>query len=272
MNVFLIYIRDENFYSLLPENSNRLVNDSPNIKVMALPPLGIQTLAPILRQHGHQVQMFDTCHPRMKIRNILRAVEEQKPGAIALSLLSTTTYPTAKSMTKQIKAVAPDIPIIVGGVFASMNPVHILKDCQSVDCIGVGEGETLLPDFLDNMDNPGGVAGLIWRKSEEIICNEPRPLIENLDQFPYPDRTSLPIDFIEALPLHVPTALSLDKFCTMQTTRGCPFNCIYCDIPAFSKHRWRFRSPAHVLDEMQQLNDMGYRSIYLTDDHFFAET
>jgi radical SAM superfamily enzyme YgiQ (UPF0313 family) len=65
--------------------------------------------------------------------------------------------------------------------------------------------------------------------------------------------------------------LSLEKFCTMQTSRGCPYTCIYCDIPALTNGKWRFRSPEHVLGEMQQLNDLGYRSIYLTDDHFLLK-
>jgi radical SAM superfamily enzyme YgiQ (UPF0313 family) len=68
--------------------------------------------------------------------------------------------------------------------------------------------------------------------------------------------------------LDIPAALSLDKFCTMQTSRGCPFNCIFCDIPTVCGGKWRYRSPEHVLGEMQQLSDMGYRSVYLTDDHF----
>jgi radical SAM superfamily enzyme YgiQ (UPF0313 family) len=112
------------------------------------------------------------------------------------------------------------------------------------------------------------VAGLTWRRGGEVVKNEPRPLIHDLDQFPYPDRTSLPIDYIESLPLDVPAVLSLDKFCTMQTSRGCPYTCIYCDIPSLGRGKWRSRSAAHVLGEMQQLSDQGYRSIYLTDDHF----
>jgi len=99
----------------------------------------------------------------------------------------------------------------------------------------------------------------------------PRPIIRDLDQFPYPDRATLPIDYIESLPLDVPAVLSLEKFCTMQTSRGCPYTCIYCDIPALTSGKWRFRSPEHVLGEMQQLSDQGYRSIYLTDDHFLLK-
>jgi radical SAM superfamily enzyme YgiQ (UPF0313 family) len=272
MNVFLICPRDEQFYNLLPEKLNKQMGDSPNVRVMGYPPLGIQTLAPILRQHGHRVWMFDTCHPQMKVQHILKAVEEQQPDAIGFSLLSSTTYPIMKSMTQQIKTAAPATSIILGGVFATINAFEILRDCQSVDCVGVGEGEELLPDYLEKLNDPGAVAGLVWRNGDKIISNERRPMIENLDDLPHPDRSSLPIDYIEALPLDVPAVFSLDKFCTLQTSRGCPFNCIFCVIPTYSNCRWRFRSAENVLDEMQKLNDMGYRSVYLIDDHFLLKS
>jgi len=272
MKVFLICVRDKQFYNLLPEKMNDKMEDSPNVRVMAYPPLGIQTLAPILRQHGHRVRMFDTCHPKMKTQHILKAVEEQQPDVIAFSLLSSSTYPQTKNMTKEIKNAAPVTPIILGGVFASMNAVEILKDCKSVDCVGIGEGEELLPDYLENIGDPGAVPGLTWRNGSEIVSNERRGMAPDLDIFPYPDRSSLPIDYIEALPLDVPAVLSLNKFCTVQTSRGCPFNCIYCTIPAYSNRRWRLRSAQHVLGEMQELSDMGYRSVYLVDDHFLIKS
>jgi radical SAM superfamily enzyme YgiQ (UPF0313 family) len=268
MNVFLVYVRDDNFFQLLPKKLSRLLPDDGRVKVMAFPPLGIQTLAPVLQQHGHRARLFDTCHPQMKTAHIVQAVKEERPDVIALSTLSTTTYPAVKDMAKKLKTEAPDTPIILGGVFPSMNPTHILKDCPSLDCVGVGEGEELLPEYLASLAHPGNVAGLVWRNGGEIVQNQTRPLIENLDRFPYPDRKSLPIDYIESLPLDVPAVLSLDKFCTVQTSRGCPYKCTYCNISVFSGGKWRHRSPEHLLGELQELNDMGYRSIYFTDDHF----
>jgi hypothetical protein len=77
-------------------------------------------------------------------------------------------------------------------------------------------------DYLRNLADPGSVAGLIWRRGEKIVRNSPRVLLADLDQYPYPDRTSLPIEYIESLPLDVPAVLSLDKFCTNPTFRpGC---------------------------------------------------
>ena len=271
MKVFLIWVNDENFYRLLPEELGGSKPGDKRIKVMGFPPLGIETLAPVLRQHGHEVRMFDTCHPHMKESDIAQALREDPPDVAALSFLSTTTYPGVKSMAGVVKSVLPDIPVIVGGVFATMNQERILKDCPDIDCVGVGEGEELLPDYLDHINDPAKVPGLIWRNGKEVVKNIARPIIRDLDKFPYPDRTTLPVDYIESLPLDVPAVLSLEKFCTMQTSRGCPYTCIYCDIPALTNGKWRFRSPEHVLGEMQQLNDMGYRSIYLTDDHFLLK-
>lgn len=268
MNTFLVYVGDDDFCRVLPQALDRSPSDNGRVRVMAFPPLGIQTLAPVLRQRGHQVWMFDTCHPQMKAEHIAQAAARERPDVIALSFLSTTTYPAVKSMARRLKAEAPQIPIIVGGAFATLNADRILGDCPDIDCVGVGEGEELLPDYLDHLEDPGAVAGLVWRRGGNIVENAPRPLLRDLDRFPYPDRTSLPIDYIESLPLDVPAVLSLDKFCTVQTSRGCPYSCIYCDIPSLGEGRWRSRSPEHVLGELQELNDLGYRSIYLTDDHF----
>ena len=62
-------------------------------------------------------------------------------------------------MARRLKAQAPKIPIIVGGPFATLNADRILGDCPDIDCVGVGEGEELLPDYLEHLDNPGSVAG-----------------------------------------------------------------------------------------------------------------
>ncbi len=269
MNVFMAYVRDEAYFHLLPEVPGAAADG--RVRVMAFPPLGIETLAPVLRKGGHRVRMFDTCHPRMRAADIARAAREDRPDVIALSFLSVTAYPAMKALARLVKEANPEIPIIVGGAFASINSDRILSDCADVDHVGVGEGEELLLDYLAHLDDPAAVAGLTWRRGGEVVKNGPRPLIRDLDQFPYPDRTSLPIDYVESLPLDVPAVLSLDRFCTMQTSRGCPYTCVYCDIPSLGQGRWRSRSAAHVLGEMQELSDQGYRSVYLTDDHFLLK-
>jgi anaerobic magnesium-protoporphyrin IX monomethyl ester cyclase len=231
LKIFLIYIRDEDFYRLLPHELGDSRFSEGRVQVMAFPAIGIETLAPIIRQQGHEVRMFDTCHPLMKKEHIALAVCGEKPDVIALSFLSTTAYTATRSMAHSLKQASPDTPVIVGGVFATINARELLTLTPDIDFVARGEGEELLPEFLENLESPEKVGGLVWRSGIEIIENPPRPIIENLDQFPYPDRKSLPIDYIESLPLDVPAVLSLDRFCTMQTSRGCPNQCITAASP-----------------------------------------
>jgi anaerobic magnesium-protoporphyrin IX monomethyl ester cyclase len=270
MRVYLAYVHDEDYFHLLPGQPEPS-GPHDRVKVMTFPPLGIQMLAPIVRQAGHEVRMFDTCHPRMQAEDIASEARRERPDVIGLSFLSVTAYPYLKAAARTIKAANPDIPIIVGGPFATINAARILQDCPFIDHVGVGEGEDLLPDYLAHLHEPAAVDGLAWRRGDEVVVNRPRPLLRDFDRFPYADRQSLPIDYIESLPLDVPAVLSLDKFCTIQTSRGCPYTCIYCDIPNIGEGKWRARSAEHVLGEMQQLSDQGYRSIYLTDDHFLLQ-
>ena len=55
MNTFLVFVGDDDFCRLLPEELSPAATDNGRVKVMAFPPRGIQTLAPVLRQRGHQV-------------------------------------------------------------------------------------------------------------------------------------------------------------------------------------------------------------------------
>ena len=83
--------------------------------------------------------MFDTCHPQMKAVHIAAAAIDERPDAIALSFLSTTSYPAAKARAQALKRAVPKTPIITGGVFATMNATKVLPDCEFFDCVGVGE-------------------------------------------------------------------------------------------------------------------------------------
>ena len=93
----------------------------------------------------------------------------------------------------------------------------------------------------------------------------------HLDQWPFPDRESLELDFVESMPLDVPAVLSMERFTTMQTSRGCPWPCVFCDIPIFNEGKWRARTAQHVVDEFKYLEANGYGSVYFVDDHFLLQ-
>jgi radical SAM superfamily enzyme YgiQ (UPF0313 family) len=238
---------------------------------MGFPPIGIMSLSAVLKQAGHECVMFDQANPDTPNDVIVDRVKRDQPALVGLSFLSTTSYPYAKMLARQIRASNPKVKLAFGGVFASLNAPLVKLQCPEVDFICRGDGEQLLLDLLANLEDPEGVAGLTWMKDGRVVQNPNRPMERQLDQWPFPDRESLKLDFVESMPLDVPAVLSMERFTTMQTSRGCPWPCVFCDIPIFNEGKWRARSAQHVVNELKYLEEQGYGSVYFVDDHFLLQ-
>jgi radical SAM superfamily enzyme YgiQ (UPF0313 family)/predicted small metal-binding protein len=267
LRVFLIHVRDPQFYALPAKTRAK----NGNIRVMGFPPIGIMSLSSVLKQAGHECVMFDQANPDTPNDVIIEEIKRQKPAFVGLSFLSTTSYPYAKMLARQIRAADSTVKLAFGGVFASLNAGFVKLQCTEVDYVCRGDGEQLLLDLLANFDSPEAVASLTWMKDGKVINNQGRPMERQLDQWPFPDRESLKLDFVESMPLDVPAVLSMERFTTMQTSRGCPWPCVFCDIPIFNEGKWRARSAQHVVNELKYLETQGYGAVYFVDDHFLLQ-
>jgi anaerobic magnesium-protoporphyrin IX monomethyl ester cyclase len=267
MLVFLIHIRDPQFYAL--PAASRAKNG--NIRVMGFPPIGIMSLSAVLKRAGHECVMFDQANPETPNSVIIAEIRKRCPDLVGLSFLSTTSYPYAKILARQIRAADARVRLAFGGVFATLNAQLVKVQCPEVDFVCRGDGEQLILDLLERLEDPVTVRGLTWSRDGQTVHNPDRPLDRNLDQWPFPDRESLPLDFVESMPLDVPAVLSLERFTTMQTSRGCPWPCVFCDIPIFNEGKWRSRSPQHVVAEFEHLQEAGYGAVYFVDDHFLLQ-
>lgn len=265
--IFLIHIRDPQFYALPAEERSR----NGRLQVMGFPPIGIMSLSAVLKREGHECVMFDQANPETPNEVIVDQILNRKPAVIGLSFLSTTSYPYAKIMARQIRAVDARVKMAFGGVFASLNSQLVKLQCPEVDFVCRGDGEQLILDLIERLDDPQEIPGVTWMKDDKLVHNPSRPIERNLDQWPFPDRESLPLDFIESMPLDVPAVLSMERFTTMQTSRGCPWPCIFCDIPVFNEGKWRSRSAEHVVAEFKHLQENGYGAVYFVDDHFLLK-
>src|SRR5881296_1424059 len=267
MLVFLIHVRDPQFYALPAKTRAK----NGHIRVMGFPPIGIMSLSSVLKRAGHECMMFDQANPDTPNDTIIEEIKRCRPALVGLSFLSTTSYPYAKILARQIRATNPEVKLAFGGVFVSLNASLVKLQCPEVDFVCRGDGEQLILDLLERLDDPRTVAGLTWMKDGKLVQNPNRALDRDLDQWPFPDRESLPLDFVESMPLDVPAVLSMERFTTMQTSRGCPWSCVFCDIPIFNEGKWRCRSPQHVVDEFKYLQELGYGAVYFVDDHFLLQ-
>ncbi|MFZ3013129.1 MAG: radical SAM protein, partial [Nitrospira sp.] len=262
-----MHVRDPQFYALPAKT--RAANG--NVRVMGFPPIGIMSLSSVIKQAGHECVMFDQANPDTPNQVIIDRINQEQPALVGLSFLSTTSYPYAKMLAREIRATNQKVKLAFGGVFASLNAPLVKLQCPEVDFVCRGDGEQLLLDLLANFENPQDVASLTWMKDGQVIQNPNRAMERQLDQWPFPDRESLKLDYVESMPLDVPVVLSMDRFTTMQTSRGCPWPCIFCDIPIFNEGKWRARSPQHVVAEMKYLEGLGYKSVGFVDDHFLLQ-
>jgi radical SAM superfamily enzyme YgiQ (UPF0313 family) len=267
MRIVLIHIRDPQFYAL--PAATRAKNS--RIRVMGFPPIGIMSLSAVLKREGHDSIMFDQANPETPNDVIIEEIRRQKPHLVGLSFLSTTSYPYAKILARQIRAADSRVPLAFGGVFATLNAELIKLQCPEVNFVCRGDGEQLILDLVERLEDPADVAGLTWTQDGRPVSNPNRVLDRDLDQWPFPDRESLPLDYIESMPLDVPAVLSMERFTTMQTSRGCPWPCVFCDIPIFNEGKWRARTPQHVVGELKQLQALGYGAVYFVDDHFLLQ-
>jgi anaerobic magnesium-protoporphyrin IX monomethyl ester cyclase len=268
MRVVLINVRDPQFYAI----PSRKRAKNGRIQVMGFPPIGIMSLSSVLKRAGHECLMIDEANPETPSEIILEQIRRHKPDLVGFSFLSTTSYPYAKVLARQVRAADQNVKLAFGGVFATLNAQLVKLQCPEVDFVCRGDGEQLILDLVERLNDPDTVTGVTWQeRNGQLRHNPDRPLTRDLDQWPFPDRESLPLDFVESMPLDVPAVLSLERFTTMQTSRGCPWPCVFCDIPIFNEGKWRARSPGHVVAELKQLQEHGYGSVYFVDDHFLLQ-
>jgi len=237
------------------------------LKVLFLNPQqemgGIQCLSSFLKRAGYETalvndpnlfnnpwvqypllaKIFDTSD------EVLEKIHEHKPDLIAMPVV-TDDFKWALNWSQKIKAHF-DVPIVLGNVHATFHPQDCLKhDC--IDFIVRGEGEITLLELAEALEGKKSlseVQGLGFKKNGQILLNPMRPLIQDLDILPYPDKDL----YYDVMPY-------LNHGYTTMSGRGCPYRCTFCDnntsmqlykdeVPKTQK--WaRRHSPQYVVDEI----------------------
>ena len=232
-----------------------------------LPPIGLMYVAAALEKAGFEVQMLDNYLMKKSTDEIKQLVTNLNPQIVGITCGS-ATYTRCIETAKAVKQAQPNCKIVVGGWHASYMPDSLLANPE-IDYVIMGEGEraiTQLATAITNGNDPSAaiIPGVACKRNGESIKNQPK-FIENMDEIPYPARHLLPlelydrtIEFLDAKPADV-----------MSISRGCVFNCGFCETRKLWGNICRGFSPKRVIGEVQDLmSKYGTKGLYFINDNF----
>ncbi|MBF0207649.1 MAG: radical SAM protein [Oligoflexia bacterium] len=231
-----------------------------------LPPLGICYLDAYLKKHGYLSEIIDCTGQGIDHFDIRPLIISKSPRVVGIS--STSPYiERAVELAKIVKGISKDIVVIFGGYHATSLGKELLEDVSEIDIVVRGEGEETFLELADLYINQQGsldkISGITFLNMGKIQKNVDRNKIENLDQLPFPTR-----DCVFYPNYDMPTKWNFKKpFATIITSRGCPFNCIFCDIQSMMGRSVRFRNVEDITLEIKELiHKYEIRDIIFYDD------
>lgn len=231
-----------------------------------MPPLGIMGIAAFLEARGIVTEIIDCYGTHLTGKELADEILRRGPDGVGFSC-TTSSFLEGYRIAELLKGMKPDLPIVFGGAHACSVGSSLLDSFPAIDYLVLGEGEqTMFELAAAGFRNAETVPGVAFRKDGQAAFSRQRSLIANLDDLPFPAYRRLP-DFPRRynLPLFsYPTAPNTSVI----SSRGCPYNCSYCDRSVFSRG-FRFNSPDYITDHMSMLNrDFGIRHVFFYDDLF----
>ncbi len=232
------------------------------------PNLGLLSLISVAQGGGHHCQLID---PKLELHagrlhldatlyeRLARRILETRPDVVGLTSLGCNFVCTVK-VARHLKQQAPFTPILLGGPHATILHQAILHRFPQFDLIARHESETVLLSVLNAVGSPTllqDIPGITYRADDRIVVNPGRPTIDDLDLLPAADYSHYPIRELGLLSLRV------------EAGRGCPYECTFCSTASFFGRRYRLKSVARLVAELEELrSQFGISSFSLTHDLF----
>lgn len=231
----------------------------------ASPPLGLMYLASSIQEAGGECRIIDMEAQQVGSDRLIELIGEYKPDLVGLTA-TTPVFKNTCSLAGLIKRHYPDIVLGVGGVHSTIVGREVLQECGDFDFQVVGEGELTIIDIVTARKTGlsfEGIPGVIYRDGERIVENPRRPLIEDLDNIPMPDRSLVP----SRLYLHSVPGKGFVRYATVFTSRGCPFQCIFCSQHTMYGRTMRWHSLERVMEELRYITrDLNIHHVIIMDE------
>ncbi len=221
------------------------------------PSMGMLYIAAHLQARGHAVEYIDANYDpgwRERLASVAPAHDWIGITANALSI------GPAMEVSRHIREKYNDKRIIMGGPYPSVRYADLIP--EHADACAVGEAEYTCDELASGAPLES-IAGLAFARNGGMQFNGRRPLIEELDTLPFPAWQLGSIDkYRLEHTKHNPVLPVI-------SSRGCPFNCIFCASDVIFENRIRYRSVDRVMEEMDEnIYRHGAREIHLWDDNF----
>jgi len=227
--------------------------------------LGIGYLAAELRNAGYKVEIMDAGLLRWSLKKTCREILKRNPKILGISVVQPAVKNTLY-IGKFLRKNGLKSHICLGGHFPTLKTRELLEKATFVDSIVYGEGDITFPELVKTIFEKGNfenLKGVAWKTEGKIKINPPQPLVENLDDLPFPARDTLPV------------VLRWGRNAMMITSKGCYGNCIFCGPRAFYHRspgkKWRGRSAENVAEELEFLyKNWKTEVVDFLDDNFFG--
>ena len=223
------------------------------------PKLGLLYVAAYYeRETGNQPVFIDCPPENVSQEELSRRVKEVQPDMVAMSIM-TFNLLDALHTARILKRDHPNLKVCLGGPHVNLYPKETLHQPE-IDYVVFGEGEKIffhLIQALESGDSLKSIKGLGWKEKGEEHINSAETELLNLNELPFPARHLVDISSYK----HI--IGEGRQFFTIQATRGCPAACSFCDI---RKTKFRVRSPESVVDEIEELVEMGVDDLFFVDD------
>jgi anaerobic magnesium-protoporphyrin IX monomethyl ester cyclase len=223
--------------------------------------LGLGYLASSLRAQGYRVEIVDF---ELPAEHVVATAKRLGPLLIGFSLIFQFYIERFQSLMMRLREAGVTCHFTMGGHFPSLSHREALGFIPELDSVVRFEGEETLLELADLIGQGRdwrGMQGIAYCKGGEIQTNQLRPLIEDLDKLPYPDRS-----FEPGIVLGHPIFPIL-------ASRGCARTCSFCSIHMFYRSApgkvVRTRKPVEVVREMRYLYENGGATIFLFQDDDF---
>ena len=257
-------------------------------------PLGLLSIAGSLKQAGHHVQLYDaivdadekrwgaaceggTYRMGATLEEIKHVVADASPDLVGISNQYTSQAENAIQTARAVKEVNRNIPVVMGGPHASVMPSTFFEEPGTVDFAVTGEGEYTMVDLVDCLASEGdlkAVNGIVFSENGNLVQQKRRAFITDLDTISLPAYDLLDMEryfYFNKMgkdgreSYRYPES---ERSISMITSRGCPFNCIFCSIHLSMGRKFRAHSVAYVLDHIRQVQKQyRIKHIHFEDDN-----